>query len=122
MDEILETLRWKMKLTEAEKIGITITEDDKVDLRMKSGKCLVGRIMSERRILKEAFRTLMLCKWKTADNIVFKELDENLWLREFLNEGDNRRVLDGRPWLFDRSVLVLKEIEVSIPPTQMDFT
>jgi hypothetical protein len=122
MDEILETLRWKMKLTEAEKIGITITEDDTVDLRMKSGKCLVGRIMSERRILKEAFRTLMLCKWKTADNIVFKELDENLWLREFLNEGDNRRVLDGRPWLFDRSVLVLKEIEVSIPPTQMDFT
>jgi hypothetical protein len=39
--------------------GLTITEDETTDLRLKSGICLLGRIMSERRIQKEAFRTLM---------------------------------------------------------------
>lgn len=53
--------------------------------------------------------------WKTADSTVFKELDENLWLIEFSIEGDKRHVLEGWPWLFDRSVLVLKEVEESIP-------
>jgi hypothetical protein len=54
--------------------------------------------------------------------VAFKEIHDNLWLIEFSNESDKNIVKDGRPWLFDRSVLVLKEVEESIPPTQMDFT
>jgi hypothetical protein len=45
-----------------------------------------------------------------------------MWLLEFANEADKRRVKDGRPWLFDRCVLFLKEMEDSTPPLQMDFT
>jgi len=111
-----------MNLLEGEKRSITITEDDTADLRMLSGRCLVGRIMSERRIQKEAFRTLMARLWKRAVNVLFKELHENIWLIEFSTEADKRRVMEGRPWLFDKSVLVLKEVVESIPLVQMDFS
>jgi hypothetical protein len=60
--------------------------------------------------------------WKTLDLVQFKENHENLWLLEFGNESDKRRIKEGRPWLFDRCVLVLKEVEESILPSQMDFS
>jgi hypothetical protein len=59
--------------------------------------------------------------WKTLGPVKFKELNDNMWLFEFTFEFDKRPVLDGRPWLFDRCVLVLKEMDDNIPPLHMDF-
>jgi hypothetical protein len=59
MVDLLETLCRKMALTEGEKVGITIMEDEMADPHMKSGRCLVGRLMSDRRIQKEAFQNIM---------------------------------------------------------------
>jgi len=78
--------------------------------------------MSERRIQKEAFRVLMSRLWKTLEEAVFKEIHDNVWLLEFSHESDMRQVLDGRPWLFDRHVLVLKEVVEGVSPLQMGFT
>lgn len=54
-------------------------------------------------------------------SVVFKELHENLWLFKFTTEGDKCRIKEGRSWLFDRSVLVLQDVDETIPPLQMDF-
>jgi hypothetical protein len=43
-------------------------------------------------------------------------------LFEFEDESDMRRVLKGRPWLFDRQIMVLNEFDGSIPISQMQFT
>lgn len=80
MEELVDKLGGSIRLLEGEKTGILITEDDTADLRMKNGRCLVGRIMSERRIQKVAFRALMARLWKTSGNVVFKELYDNIWL------------------------------------------
>jgi hypothetical protein len=55
MSDLLESLCGKMTLTDGEKMGITISGDETADLRIKSGRCLIGKLMSERRIQKEAF-------------------------------------------------------------------
>jgi len=78
--------------------------------------------MSDRRIQKETFKALMTRLWKTIEAVAFKELHDNLWLLEFSNMTDKRRVKEGHPWLFDCSVLVLKKIDENIPPLQMDFS
>jgi len=97
MEELVDKLGGGMSLLEGEKTGIMITEDDTTDLRMRSGRCMVGRVMSERRIQKDAFRALMARLWKTSGTVVFKELHENIWLIEFSSEADKRRVQEGRP-------------------------
>jgi hypothetical protein len=116
MAEAIEELCGKLSLTEGEGVGIMISKVDTADLRVQSGRCLVGKLLSYRLIQKEAFRSLMSKLWKTVGSIVLKEMYENLWLIEFSSETDKQRVMQGRPWLFDRSVLVLKDIDKKIPP------
>jgi hypothetical protein len=60
MEELIESMGDSMKLTEGERKGITITKVDIADLRAKSERCFLGRLMSDRRIQKEAFRALMI--------------------------------------------------------------
>jgi len=60
--------------------------------------------------------------WKMEGEVIFKELFDNTWLLEFSVVTDKKRVQEGTPWLFDRSVLVLKEVEENISPLQMDFS
>jgi hypothetical protein len=116
MDEIIESMANSMSLTEGEKKGITITEVDTANLREKNGCCLLGKLMLERRIQNEAFKSLMTTLWKTLADLAFKELYDNLWLLEFSNKADKRCIMEDRPWLFDRSILVLlKELDVNIP-------
>jgi hypothetical protein len=78
--------------------------------------------MSERRVQKEAFKAFMARLRKTTGRVAFKELEDNFWLLEFSSEADKKRVQEGCPWLFDRNILVLREVEESTPPTQMDFS
>jgi hypothetical protein len=125
MEELVEKLGEGMRLSEGEKASIVITEDDTADQRLRNGRCLIGRIMSDRRVQKEAFKAFMARLWKTTGKVVFKELEDNLWLLwllEFSSEADKKRVQEGCPWLFDRNILVLREVEESTPPTQMDFS
>ncbi|XP_059436282.1 uncharacterized protein LOC132169233 [Corylus avellana] len=121
MVEELAVMCDRISLTEGEKEGITIVEGEIKDLRQKGERCIVGRIGSEKRINKEAFMVMIRRLWKIVGNIVFKELQDNMWLFEFSKVEDKCRVLEGRPWLFDRYILILNEFDGS-PPSQMDFS
>lgn len=97
MEELIDILGDALTLTDGEKIGITITEDNSVDLRLKSGRCLIEKLMSKRRVPKDVFQAMMSQIWRTLESVTFKEIYENIWLLEFANEADKRRVKDGRP-------------------------
>ena len=44
-----------------------------------------------------------------------------MWLFEFKDQVDKMRVMDERPWSFERQILVLNEFDGSIPPFQLVF-
>jgi hypothetical protein len=70
-DSIVELCE-NMSLTEGEQVGLCIHEDDTADLRMMWGKCLVGRLLTERRVQKDAFRISMAKLWRTIGSVIFK--------------------------------------------------
>jgi hypothetical protein len=80
---------------------------DVEELELVGERCLVGSIIAEKAINREAFRSLMTNLWRVKDGIQFKEIQENLWVIEFTEMKDKQRVLDGRPWLFDRHLVAL---------------
>jgi hypothetical protein len=121
MAEQLEELCGNISLSEGEKTGITITEGEIEEVRVQGGRCLVGRIWMAKRVNKDAFKDVLTRIWRTRRGVIFKELDDNIWLFEFEEEDDMRRVLDGRPWSFDRYIIVLNEFDGRTPPTQMAF-
>ena len=71
---------------------------------------------------KEAFQHVFSKIWRTRRGVIFKEVQDNLWLFEFEEDGDKRRVLDGRPWSFNHQLLVINELDGSTPLSQMQFT
>jgi hypothetical protein len=81
----------KFSLTNGEQKGIPIGYDDTKELRLKGTKCLVGQLGVQKKVNKEAFKTLLTRIWKLVGRIVFKEIRENLWLFEFSEEGDRNR-------------------------------
>ena len=83
--------------------------------------CLVGKIWARKQVSREAFKTVLSRIWRLVGTVVFKELQDNLWLFEFNEEDKKHRVLARRPWSFNRQILVLNEFDGQCPPLQMAF-
>jgi hypothetical protein len=96
MADDLERLCSKVLLTEGEKEGIHVMEGEVVVGREVGTRCLVGKLWTERTANKEAFKTVLLRIWRLVGSVVFKELQDNLWLFEFDEEDDKNRVMAGR--------------------------
>jgi hypothetical protein len=111
----------KFPLTEGEQQGIQIELEDIADLRAKGSKCLVGKLGVPKRVNNEAFQSLLTRIWRTVGDIFFKEINDNLWLFEFEEEGDRDKVLEGRPWSYDRTILIIDELVEKKPPSQLEL-
>jgi hypothetical protein len=77
----------------------------------KGSKCLVGRLGVPKKINREPFKNLLSRIWRMAGEIFFKEIYDNLWLFKFAEDGDRRKVLEGRPWSYDRTILIVEELD-----------
>lgn len=121
MAEEIEVLCGRISLFDREKEEISISEGEIAVLRERGSRCLVGRIGTEKRINREAFRTLLTRLWRPLGQVIFQAVQEHLWIFEFSDGDDKRRVMEGRPWLFDRYILILNEFDGSKAPTQMEF-
>jgi hypothetical protein len=121
MEGELEKLCSRTSLTEKEKIGLSIVGSDVEDAKVQDARCLVGRICTEKGINKEAFKSVLSRLWHTISRVVFKEVQKKLWLFEFADEVDKRRVLAGRPWSFNNQILMLNEFQGGVSSSQMEF-
>jgi hypothetical protein len=45
-----------------------------------------------------------------------------LWLFEFSDALDKNWIMEGRPWSYDRRILVLNDFDGWTPPSQLDFS
>jgi hypothetical protein len=121
MAEGSEEVRRKFPLKAGETKGISIEDDETVELRAMGLRCLVGKLGVNKKLNKEAFKSLLNRIWRTEGRLFIKEIHEQLWLFEFAEEEDKKRVMEGHPWSFDRTLLVLKEFEAKTPPNHMVF-
>jgi hypothetical protein len=122
MGDDLETLCGRISFVGGEKAGITIIEGEIVEGLVKGERCLIGRIGTEWKVNKEAFRSVLSRIWRIVGFLTFKEVQDNVWLFEFSQVDDKKRVLEGRQWSFDRQILELNEFDGSVLPSQMKFT
>jgi hypothetical protein len=82
----------------------------------------VGRLGVLKKLNKEAFKAVLMRIWRLPGRVVFKEILENLWLFKFFDVGDKQKVMVGRPWSYDRTLLILHDFDRKLAPYQMDFS
>jgi hypothetical protein len=109
-------------MTEGEQKGITIDDGEILDLKQKGTKCLVGRLGIPKKLNNEAFKAILLRIWRLAGRILFREIQENLCLFEFEDAEDKKKVMAGCPLSYDRTLLILYELDGKLSLTQMDFS
>jgi hypothetical protein len=60
MADELGDLYGKISLTDGEKTGIQVDEGDIADGREVGGKCLIGKVWTEKNVNKEAFKSVFV--------------------------------------------------------------
>ncbi|XP_042973058.1 uncharacterized protein LOC122304860 [Carya illinoinensis] len=121
MAEELSNLCAGLRLTEEEKQEVHVLVEEVLLSIEKSKRCLVALVVADNEVNKGAFQATMSKAWKVEGQVLFKELGSNKVLIGFQNVYEKERVLEGRPWSFDRSLVCLFNCEGCLAPKDFEF-
>nr|POE96806.1 hypothetical protein CFP56_42557 [Quercus suber] len=125
MAKELEELWKKLTFTEEEDKGIELDSRSTSAARKVGKCCVVMRVLSQRSINVDALRKNLRMLWKTNKGVQISQIEEEMFLVEFGDEKDKKKVLDMCPWNYEKQLiliqeyvgeLTLKEIEVKWAP------
>lgn len=68
----------------------------------------MGKVISDRIIGNEVVRRIIEKIWRVGKPLEFHELRSNSFIITLANPGDKNSVMEGKPWLFDNYLFVLK--------------
>ncbi|KAL5758730.1 hypothetical protein ACOSP7_021341 [Xanthoceras sorbifolium] len=83
---------------------------------------LIGKIIANREINREAFRSIIPRIWKTKQEFSIELIGINTFVFQFKCPWDRKRVLEGGPWCFDKHLIVLREAKGLGKVSEVDFS
>ncbi|KAI8005809.1 hypothetical protein LOK49_LG07G01061 [Camellia lanceoleosa] len=92
--------------------------DENVDI---SNLCLVGKILAPKTLNKNAVLNIIQGAWKSRANLVISSWSHNIFLFQFTDHEDRRRVLMEAPWSVMGYLLVLQPLAPGKSVEEMDF-
>ena len=102
MAEELETLWLKLKVTEEEEVSISLGGECTRAANERGKNCLVVRVLSRRGIMLDALRKNIRMLWKPNKSLQLLVIEEELFLAEFEDAKDKKRVMEMRPWHYEK--------------------
>ena len=121
MAEELEELWKKLTFTEEEDEGINLNGESTKIAREIGKNCLVMKILTQRSINLEALRKTMRMLWRPNRAVQISEIDEELFLVEFGDTKDKKKVLEMCPWSFEKNLVLLQEFERELVPKEINL-
>jgi len=119
-----EELAWKwgnLALNEEENEGISVVSEELESMIGRGSRCLIGKVLVDRFVPKDSIRGPLMRAWNPAGEVSFKVIGGNMFIADFELEEDKGRVMEGRPWLLDGSLVSLLEFDGLTPPVKMSF-
>lgn len=114
MDELGD--KWAEFQIEDEEEGILFEETERLDDEVDARWCLVGKLLSDRPADFDALRNMMETLWRPGKGMFVKELDINRYLFQFFHEVDIQRVMEGSPWTFNKTPLLIERLQEGVNP------
>lgn len=81
--------------------------------------CLVGKVLSTKSFNAFGFLEAMKKAMRPSKGFIAREVGQNLFTFQFHSDSDLKDVLNREPWLFDKNLLLLKELEMGEQPSQV---
>ncbi|XP_021729145.1 uncharacterized protein LOC110696162 [Chenopodium quinoa] len=123
MDDKLLKEWERLKLTDEENfvLGQVSASSTEEGSNSKIAMSLVGMLLTRKPFNVEAMKRVLKNLWRKDENVAIRKVKTNLFIFQFFNVDDRRKVLDGRPWVFDNQILLLKEICANEQPSKVTF-
>ncbi|KAL5745637.1 hypothetical protein ACOSP7_026783 [Xanthoceras sorbifolium] len=107
-DEILRLCE-ALSLSEEDGPVLDIAGDVQADGIKSVEHYLVGKILSRRKVNREAFRGTIEQIWGTVDRIEIEMVGNNVFVFHFQSLEDKAMVWSRGPWHFDKNLIVLEK-------------
>ena len=121
MAEELEVLWQKLSFTEEEDEGIELDTTSTKAAREVGKNCVVMKIMSHKCINIDALRKNLRMLWKPNKGVQISEVEEDLFLVEFGDGKDKKKVLDMCPWSYEKQLILMQEFEGKLTPKEIEM-
>ncbi|KAL8523785.1 hypothetical protein ACS0TY_013669 [Phlomoides rotata] len=84
-----------------------------------SSRCFIGKVLSRKAFNAFGFLEAMKRAMALTRGFTAREINKNLFLFQFNSEADMRAVLNREPWLFEKNVVILKELGSGEQPSSI---
>ncbi|KAK9996581.1 hypothetical protein SO802_021267 [Lithocarpus litseifolius] len=121
MAEELEELWKKFKFTKEEDISLDLDSSSTKAARDVGRYCVIMKILTQRSINLDALRKNLRMLWKHNKGVQISELEEDVFLVEFGDEKDKKKVLDMCPWSYEKQLVIIQEFEGELTPKEIDL-
>nr|POE46403.1 hypothetical protein CFP56_56726 [Quercus suber] len=121
MAEELERLWTKLSFTEEEDEGIELDSSCTKAAREIGKNCVIMKILAHKSISIDALRKNMRMLWKPNKGVQISEVGEDLFLVEFGDDRDKKKVLDMCPWSFEKQSVLFQEFDEKLTPKEIDI-
>lgn len=119
MAEELKKLWNKLSFTEEEDEDIVLGSSYTRTARKVGKNCAVIKILAHRSISLEALRKNMRMLWMPNKGVQISEIEEDLFLVEFNDGKDKKKVLYMRPWSYDKQLVLIQEFKGELTPKEI---
>ncbi|XP_062100604.1 uncharacterized protein At4g02000-like [Humulus lupulus] len=109
--------RWDdFQIDDENERGLAFDETVENEVNFDARWCLVGKILYDRSTDYNSFRNVMASLWRAVKGMFVKELEINKYLFQFFHELDIKRVLEGSPWTFNHTLIILERLSLGENP------
>ena len=84
--------------------------------------CMGGKLLSPHRIHVPSFKERVAAMWRPGRGIFVQELDDRRFLFKFFHEYDISKVLEGGPWIYDNTYILLHCLMLNEAPLLFRLT
>nr|POE71238.1 hypothetical protein CFP56_29067 [Quercus suber] len=83
--------------------------------------CVVMKIMAHKSISLDARRKNLRILWKPNKSMQISKVEEDLFLVEFGDNRDKKKVMDMCPWCYDKQLVLIQDLDGKLTPKEIEI-
>lgn len=77
------------------------------------------KVLTQRSVNVEALKKNMRMLWKPNKGLQVSEIEDNLYLAEFGDSRDKKKVMEMRPWSYEKQLVLMMGFEGELVPKEI---
>ncbi|XP_021766647.1 uncharacterized protein LOC110731120 [Chenopodium quinoa] len=116
------TEKWSsLKITYEEEEIAEFGDSSSNTQESKMAFSIVAKLLTVRSYNFEALQRTLKQIWALKRDVIFRKIENNLFIIQFFHWRDKEKVLDGAPWNFDNQLLLMGEIHGDEQPDSIEL-